>query len=114
MSEEEFKVQYINFSPNNDEATRIRLLASNLYYLAPSDSTVKLTIKKEGSNFLSTMEVQSAYVQIHESSFSQALFDSLAWAQKKVITELNNWKNRRFNNLATEKTICSKRDDKSA
>lgn len=114
MSEEEFKVQYINFIPDNDEATRIRLLASNLYYLAPSDSTVKLTIKKEDSSFHSILEVQSAYVQIHESSLSDTLFDCLASAHKKVISELNNWKNRRFNNLATEKTICSRRDGKSA
>ena len=113
MSEEEFKVQYINFSPDNDEATRIRLLASNLYYLAPNDSTVKITIEKEGSNIHSILEVQSAYLQILESDSSETLLDSLAFSQKKVISELNNWKNRRFNNLATEKTICSRRDGRS-
>lgn len=114
MSEEEFKIQYINFSPDNDEAIKVRLLASNVYYLVPSDSTVKQTIKKEGLNFISTIEVQSAHLQIHESSLSKNLLDSLAITQKKVRTELNNWKDRRFKNLATEKTICSEQDGKSA
>lgn len=114
MSEEEFKIQYLGFIPNFEEATRIRLLASNLYYLAPSDSTVKLTIKKEGVNFNSKIEIHSAYLQIEKISIAEALLDTLVGSQNKVISELNKWKDRRFKDLATEKVICSKQGNKSA
>ena len=114
MSEEELKVRYINFNPDHSETRRIKSLASTLYYLSPSDSIVKITIEKGVAGFNCKIEIHSAYLHVEENSFSATLIESLAAAQKKVITQINQWKSKRFRDSVTERTTCLKRNHKSA
>ncbi len=87
--------EFDNFSPSASQAKVLRKALEDLFWIAPSDSTVKILVRKKSALFCVRGSVASAIGQFAAEGLSEDFQPALRIMESGLQREINRWKKAR-------------------
>ena len=96
MSFKDIQIQFKDFDPSESLRHKISLIAEELYFLAPSDSLLKLTVHKLQKKFKVRIKIASSTGHFGAETEDVNLERATQWVREQVHKQIDRWRSSRF------------------
>jgi ribosome-associated translation inhibitor RaiA len=98
----DLQYEFMGFKPDEKINSFVSRVAETLHYSAPSDSAMKLVIKKSKNRIRASCRIASLAGTFVADSISDNPIRAVQQIEQKIRKELDDWKMRRFERVASE------------
>ena len=94
------KIKYENFKPSKDQRELISFKVNKLSLEAPSDSTVRLFVKKMSNDYKGVIKICSEVGVFTSENIASSPENLIVNIEREIREKLNLWKKNRFSKIA--------------